>query len=667
MSRIGIIAASLGTALAAASAVPLAATGAHADEPSGPAPVAAHVWVTTPDGADKLSDLGTVTFSGAPAAAPAIVVDPTLTFQTMRGFGGAITDSSATVLYGLSPAVHERAMRSLFSPVTGDGLDYLRQPVGASDFVAAAAYTYDDRPAGQADYQQRHFSIAHDRARILPLLREAEAINPQLQIIATPWSPPAWMKTSGSLIGGRLIDDPRIYRSYALYLLKFVEAYQADGVPVDTITVQNEPQNRTPSGYPGTDMPSWQEEKVIADLGPMLRQAGLRTQILAYDHNWAEHPNDIAATPPDETSDINAYPQNILNSPAATWVSGVAYHCYYGDPSAMTTLHDQFPDKATYFTECSGSQSSDPANTFSDTLKWHARNLIIGATRNWAETVINWNLALDPSGGPHVGGCGTCTGIITVGPGDSVTNNAEYYTLGHLARFVKPGAVRIASTSFGTTGWNGQIMDVAFRNPDGSTVLVAHNENDDPRTFAVREGRQAFTYALPGGALATFTWRGRIPGTYALRQADSDGWTATANPAGPADPCCTGDVAANAVDGDASTRYSTGTGQAPGQYLQVDFGAAIDARQAVFDTGASTSDYPRGYTITTSADGVHWTTAVASGQGTGQFTTADLNGAPIRYVRITLTASSGNWWSVADVRAYTGDKRCPVCAGPGSP
>jgi glucosylceramidase len=654
MSRIRFVAVALATAVTTAGAMILAGAGAFASELSDPAPVSAHVWVTTPDGADKLSDLGTVAFGVAPVTAPEIVVDPTLTFQRMQGFGGAITDSSATVLYRLSPAVRAATMRSLFDPVTGDGLDYLRQPIGASDFVTTAAYTYDDMPAGQTDYQQRHFSIAHDQAQILPLLRQADAINPRLQIIASPWSPPAWMKTGGSLIGGRLIDDPRVYRSYALYLMKFVEAYQANGVTVDTITVQNEPQNRSPSGYPGTDMPSWQEEKVIEDLGPMLRAAGLHTQILAYDHNWAEHPNDIASTPPDETADINAYPQNVLNSPAARWISGVAYHCYSGDPSAMTTLHNQFPDKAIYFTECSGSQSADPANTFSDTLKWHARNLIIGAPRNWAETVINWNLALDPSGGPHVGGCGTCTGIITVGPGDHVTDNAEYYTLGHLARFVQPGAVRIASTSFGTTGWNGQIMDVAFRNPDGSTVLVAHNENDNPLTFAVREGDQAFTYTLPGGALATFTWRGRIPGTDAVRQVAPAGWTATANPPGPTDPCCTGDVAASAVDGDASTRYSTGAGQAPGQYLQVDFGKAIQARQVVFDTGVSTGDYPRQYTVATSNDGVHWTTAVAGGHGTAQLTTVALRGAPVRYIRITLTAASGNWWSVADVRAYTG-------------
>jgi len=610
----------------------------------------AHVWISTPDGTYKMADFGTVDFSDAASSAPTVVVDPSRTFQTMQGFGAAITDSSASVLYTLAPQARHDLMVSLFDPRSGDGLDYLRQPIGASDFTNGPAYTYDDVPAGQTDYSLSHFSIAHDQAQILPLLREAERINPDLQIVASPWSPPAWMKTGDSLVGGRLIDDPRIYQAYAAYLVKFVQAYRANGVNVDTITVQNEPQNRTPAGYPGTDMPSWQEEKVIAQLGPMLRMAGLKTKILAYDHNWSEHPNDIASTPPDELADVNDYPQQVLSSSVAKYVYGVAYHCYYGDPSAMTALHKQFPKTHIYFTECSGSESANPANTFSDTLKWHARNLIIGNTRNWAETVINWNLALDPNNGPHNGGCGTCTGVVTVAPDGSVTYNAEYYTLGHLARFVQPGAVRIASTSFGTTGWNGQVMDVAFRNPDGSTVLVAHNENDNPSTFAVSEGGQTFTYTLPGGALATFVWHGRA----ALngRQLDPSGWTATANPNGPTNPCCSGDVAANAVDDDASTRYSTGTGQAPGLYLQVDFGKTLPVRRVVFDTGASTGDYPRGYTITTSADGQHWTTVVANGQGTGQFTTAWVSGQPVRYVRLTLTAAVGNWWSVADVRAY---------------
>jgi glucosylceramidase len=631
------------------------AAAAHA-----PGTASAHVWITTANGADKLSDLGTVDFSHAPSTAPTVVVDPTLTYQTMQGFGGAITDSSASVLYTLPTAQRAQVMASLFSPTTGDGLDYLRQPVGGSDMVATAAYTYDDMPAGQTDYSMQHFRIAHDQAQILPLLREAKALNPRLQIIASPWSPPAWMKTSGSLIGGRLIATPQIYQAYALYLLTFIEAYRANGVNVTAITVQNEPQNRTPSGYPGTDMPSGQEAAVIEDLGPMIKAAHLRTEIFAYDHNWQEHPNDIASTPPDEVGDINDYAQEVLATPAARWISGVAFHCYYGDPSAMTTFHNEYPKLRIFEDECSGSQSADPADTFSDTLKWHARNLEIGSTRNWSSTVINWNLALDPTGGPHVGGCATCTGIVTIGPGDTVTPNAEYYALGQLSRFVQPGAVRIASTSFGTTGWNGEVMDVAFGNPDGSTVLVAHNENDNAQAFAVQEGQQRFTYTLPGDSLATFVWQGNLAGPHSLRQVSPSGWTATAtaSPSGPTNPCCTGDVAANAVDGDASTRYSTGEGQASGQYLQVDFGAAIPARQIVFDTGASTSDYPRGYTVQTSANGTDWNTVVSNGQGAGQFTTVNVPGSAIQYVRMTLTTADPNdWWSVADVRAYVAGVR----------
>ncbi|MGI8447112.1 MAG: glycoside hydrolase family 30 beta sandwich domain-containing protein, partial [Streptosporangiaceae bacterium] len=656
---------SLGAGIAAASSAALllgtlgapaasARAGGGRDGPSSPQ---VNVWITTANGQQKLTEQAPVAFSASSPANLTVTIDPTRRFQTMTGFGGSLTDSSAAVLYSLPPSAREAAMHLLFDPRTGDGLDFLRQPIGASDFVATQDYTYDDLPPGQTDYLQRHFSIAHDEAQILPLLREAERINPRLTIMATPWSPPAWMKANDSLIGGRLIDSPAIYASYALYLVKFVEAYRAQGVHVDLLSVQNEPQNRHSDTYPGTDMPSFQEERVIEDLGPMLRAVGLHTKILAYDHNWAEHPNDIVSTPPDETADINDYPQQVLSSPAARWVSGVSYHCYYGDPSAMTALHQQFPGYAIYETECSGSQSSNPANTFSDTLKWHARNLEIGSTRNWSKTVVNWNIALDPAGGPHLGGCGTCTGILTVGPGDTVTPDAEFYALGHLSRFVKPGAVRIASTSFGTTGWNGQIMDVAFVNPDGSTVLVAHNENDSPQSFSVSENGQSFAYTLPGDSLATFVWARRPAPAPRLRALDPSLWQATAVPPGPADPCCTGDVAAHAVDDDASTRYSTGAPQAPGQYLQVDLSRPERLRQFVLDTGASTGDYPAGYSVTVSLNGTSWSAPVATGAGSGQITTISLDGRPVRYVRVTLTVSSGSWWSVADVRAYVKSPR----------
>ncbi len=621
--------------------VPPAAAGAGRSG-SGPA---ARVWVTSVDRAELLHDRGTVPFTAGPSGELTITVDPSRTYQSVDGFGAAITDSSAAVLYRLDPAAREQAMRSLFDPVRGIGVSALRQPIGSSDFTDEPHYTYDDVPAGQTDFALAHFSVAHDRAQILPLLRRARALDPRLTVIATPWSPPAWMKTNDSLIGGRLQDDPRVYAAYARYFVKFVQAYRAAGVPVDYLTLQNEPQNRRPSGYPGMDLPVAQEVKLIEAVGPALRAAGLRTKILAYDHNWSTHPDDIATTPPGEDPETD-YPYEVLDSPAAKWVAGTAYHCYSGDPSAQTALHDAHPDKGIWFTECSGSHGPDdpPAKFFRDTLTFHARNITIGTTRNWAKSAIAWNIALDATGGPHNGGCATCTGLLTLQPDGSVTTNAEYYTIGHLSKFVKPGAVRVASTSFGTTGWNGQIMDVAFRNPDGSTALVVHNENDDPRTFAVAVGGRSFDYTLPGGALATFSWpRSRLlddrHDLLAL-----DGATATAVPAG--------ETPQAAVDDDASTRWSSGTAQTPGQYLQLDLGRRETFRRVVLDTGASTGDYARSWTLEVGNDGTRWRT-LARGTGTGQLTTIDVPRTRARYLRVVSTGSAGSWWSVADLRLYS--------------
>jgi glucosylceramidase len=516
--------------------------------------------------------------------------------------------------------------------------------MGASDFVDGPFYTYDDLPSGANDYEMHHFSVQHDRKQILPLLRRALALNPALKIVATPWSPPAWMKTPATLIGGRLIDDPRIYSAYALYFVKFIQAYQRAGVPIYAVTLQNEPQNRHPNAYPGMDLPVAQEAKLVNALGPALQRAGLHTKLLGYDHNWSEHPNDIASTPPGEDPEVD-YPFDLLATTAGRWLAGTAFHCYAGDQVRQTELHKAFPDKEIWFTECSGSHgpTDPPAQVFSDTLKWHARNLVLGVTRNWGQTVVNWNLALDPSGGPHNGGCDTCTGVLTVGPGQTVTRDAEYYTLGHLARFVQPGAVRIASTSFGTTGWNGQIMDAAFRNPDGSTALVVHNENDNPATFAVAEGDASFDYTLPGGALATFVWPASRALDNGLRLLPADPMIATPTPDS-AD-------AAKAVDDDASTRWTTGAAQQPGQTLQVDLGGVVAARRLVLDTGPDTSDYPRGYAVSTSVDGTTWSVPL-TGSGTGQLTNIALPGDPARYVRVVQTGTAAQWWTVADLRVY---------------
>lgn len=494
-------------ALMAAIAVALGAREGRAQSPPGPT---ARAFLTTGDGSLRLSDRGKVPFVDGSSSQLTIAVDPDRRFQEIEGFGASITDASAAVLYRLVAARREQVMQQLFDPEQGIGLSVLRQPIGASDFVDEPHYTYDDVPAGETDFELRRFSIDHDKAQILPLLRRARQLNPSLKIVAAPWSPPAWMKTNRSLVGGRLIDDPRVYDTYAQYFVKFVKAYAAEGVPVDAIMVQNEPQNRSPKGYPGMHMPVADQARLIRVLGPALQAAGLNTKIWAFDHNWGLHPDDIAATPPGEDPEAD-YPFDLLAQPdVARWVDGTAFHCYAGDPSRQSQLRERFPDQKIFFTECSGSHaaSDPPTKYFADTLRWQARNVTMGAIRHWSRNAVLWNLALDENAGPHVGGCETCTGLVQVGPGEQVTYNAEYYTLGHASRFLKPGAVRVDSTSYGeTTGGNGRPMTVAFRNPDGSVVLVVLNDRDESHTVAVSARGRHLTYTLPGGSLATFVWQ----------------------------------------------------------------------------------------------------------------------------------------------------------------
>jgi glucosylceramidase len=478
--------------LALAAAVALAwAAPSPADGP------AARAWLTTGDRASLLAEQPSAALGTPDPTAPTISVDPARSYQRIEGLGASITDSSAHLL-ARSPD-RDAIMRSLFDPRHGLGLSYLRQPMGASDFVAGPHYTYDDVPAGQTDFRLEHFSIAHDRAEILPLLRQALRLNPCLKVMATPWSPPAWMKTDDSLVGGRFKDDPRVYDAYARYFVRFIQEYRRAGVPIDAITLQNEPQNRNPSAYPGMDLRDDEEARLIVAVGRALQRAGLHTKILGYDHNWSLHPNDVG--PADDPANPE-YAASLLSNPAASrYLAGTAFHCYFGDPERQSALHDAFPAKDVYFTECSGSLSGDPATTFPDTLHWHTRYLTVGAVRNWAKTVITWNLALDPAGGPHNGGCGTCFGVMTIDPATGhATPTADYYVLGHVTRFIRPGAVRVDSTAAGNA-WN-----VAFRNPDGSVVLVVVNDDWGTTTqhFNVSAGGQGFSYALPAGAVATF-------------------------------------------------------------------------------------------------------------------------------------------------------------------
>lgn len=445
---------------------------------------AVDVWVTSGDKTKLLRQETDVVFEpGFGSSGSVITINPGQTFQTIEGYGASMTNSSASLFQsGMTTQQRDRAFNDLFSGDDGIRLNYLRIPMGASDFTADGFYTYNDLGPGQTDPNQNNFSIDPDRATILPSLDQARSVNPDLQLMASPWSAPGWMKTSGSVIGGSL--QTQWHASFATYLRKFVEAYEAEGHAIDTLTLQNEPLF-TPGSYPGMEMLVGQQIDLIKNhVGPEFASAGLNTQILGYDHNW----------------DNTAYPITLLNDPdARQYVAGTAFHGYAGNVSAQSVVRNAHPDKAIYFTEISG---GDFAPNFNDNLVWYTRNLLIGGARNWGATVIMWNLALDENGNPHLGGCNDCRGVVTVDSSSgNVTHNEEFFALGHASRFVEPGATRIGSTTI-----NNLIETVAFRNPDGSEVMIALNPTGSDQTFrAVRSGEH-FSYTLGSQSVATFVW-----------------------------------------------------------------------------------------------------------------------------------------------------------------
>lgn len=451
---------------------------------STPASSAVGVWLTLPDQSKKLNREPDLSFGNTPATEATLAIDETQHFQQFEGAGAAMTDSSAWLLMNkLSAEARAQVLRALFTRAgNGIGLSYLRLPVGASDF-ARGDYSFDDIPSGTTDPALARFSIQHDEEYILPALREALTLNPQLRFMGSPWSAPAWMKNNGSMHGGSLL--PEYFQAFADYHVKFAQAYGSAGIPIDTLTPQNEPMFET-GGYPTMAMSAKDQQTFVRDyLGPALAQAGLNTRLIIFDHNW----------------DLAKYPLEVLSDPlAAQYVSGVAFHCYGGDVSAQSTVHDAHADKGIWFTECSG---GGWATNWGDNVSWNLRHLVIGNFRNWGNSVLLWNLALDENDGPQNGGCGNCRGVVTINQSTgAVTYNEEYAILGHVTKFVDPGAYRVESTFFPEGGPE----NVAFVNPDGSLVLLVHATR--ATTFVVEWNGQRFEYRLPAKGTVTFKWNG---------------------------------------------------------------------------------------------------------------------------------------------------------------
>lgn len=432
----------------------------------------------------------------APAGAEIVAVNPARRYQRFLGVGAALTDASAWLIWNeLPPPRRTAMMTALFAPPpAGIHLSFLRIPIGASDFtVGGVPYSYDDQPPGESDPSLAEFSIAHDEPYILPALRAARALNPQLYTEALPWSPPAWMKSNDSLAnrgdGGRLTIAS--YAPLAAYVVRFLEAYAALGVPIQAIAPQNEPGVGT--SYPGMQLTPDQEALFIQRfLDPALAAAGLRPAVFGWDLSWQPLRDD---------NPLIAAPRNALR--------GLAWHCYFGDPSEMTLARAENPALLQIVDECSTGRKQ----------RLPTAEMLIASLRNWASAVAAWNLALDPRGGPVQRpnrGCAGCTGIITVDERHgTATPTVDFGELGQLSRFVSPGAVRVASPQFVRYGVSPDghpvvsrgLDDVAFENRDGSLVLVTYNLARRPVRIALEWHHRYAVTSIPSGATTTFRWR----------------------------------------------------------------------------------------------------------------------------------------------------------------
>ena len=409
---------------------------------------------------------------------PAIEVNKDKTFQEMDGFGFTLTGGSAFHINNMSAAKRHELLTELFAfDKENIGISYLRISLGASD-LDAEVFSYNDLPEGETDVKMEKFSLDPDRKFLIPVLKEILAINPEIKIMASPWSPPTWMKTNNSSKGGSL--KPEYYDGYAKYFVKYVQDMQKEGIRIDAITVQNEPLH--PGNNPSLLMLAEEQADFIKrSLGPAFKAAGVKTKIIIYDHN----------------ADKPEYPIAVLNDPEAKqYIDGSAFHLYGGVIENVSKVHEAHPDKNLYFTE----QWIGAPGNFGGDLKWHVKNLIIGASRNWCKTVLEWNLAADPQQKPHTpGGCDRCLGAVTI-EGDLVTRNPAYYIVAHASKFARPGSVRIDSNI--PEG----LPNVAFKTPDDKIVIVVLNDSGSEKSFNIKNGKETITTVLAGGAVGTYIW-----------------------------------------------------------------------------------------------------------------------------------------------------------------
>ena len=476
------------------------------------AELAVNVWVTSEDMTRTLTAGEPLTFEHDDSSSlPVIKVDADKTYQSVLGLGSSFEPTTCFNLSRLDPAKREDVIDSLVNPESGIGMNLMRICIGTPDFTGDPWYSYDDMPPGEPDVNLAHFSIAKDRDYIIPVLKTALAKNPDLLFVASPWSPPGWMTSSGDMIGGHLL--PEYYGAYANYFVKFVKAYENEGLPIYAVTVQNETGVDRQRGsrkwhYPSCRYSGEQERDFIKNcLGPAFKENGIETRIWCYDHNFnVERSGDDPGLP---------HPRIILSDPeAAKYVDGTAFHHYAGTPDGMTLFHNEFPDKDIYFTEGSAFRTNGAIR-------------LITYLRNWSRSYNGWVTMIDNHGKPNNGPFRASRTCITLNSEKLTADyHFDYYMYGQFMKFVKRGAVRIHSDQVtekpatvpfrkATRRRRGgrssdkeakKFANVAFRNPDGAIVLIAANADASAKQFKIVWNGLTIKPTLSAKSVATYIW-----------------------------------------------------------------------------------------------------------------------------------------------------------------
>jgi glucosylceramidase len=436
----------------------------------------AKLWLTKADQSALLMEKTLKTAKDQPQNNfPVVVVDAAKTLQTIDGFGFTLTGGSAALIHQLPLKERSALLKELFgnSP-SSIGISCLRISLGASD-LSSRVFSYDDLPANATDLALARFSLSDDTLHLIPLLKEILQVQPDLFIMASPWSAPAWMKTNKNSKGGKL--DRQYYDVYAKYMFRYIQEMRKQGIEIDALTLQNEPHHG--GNNPSMVMqPEDQALLVKQYLGPLFKTHQLSTRIIIWDHNCDEP----------------EYPIAVLNDKEANpFIDGTAFHLYGGDIKALSKVKEAFPDKQLYFTE----QWTGSKGEFAGDLLWHVRNVIIGSMNHWSLMALEWNLANDPNFGPHTpGGCTECKGALTI-DGNNVKRNVAYYIIAHASKAIPSGSVRIASTAIK------EITHVAFKRLDGKIVLIMLNDGKSPQQFNIQLGNQWLEMLMQPGEVAT--------------------------------------------------------------------------------------------------------------------------------------------------------------------